>query len=61
MNIALSQHAKQRLAERFNISTTQDSIRIPNLEPLHGDKYVFQDSILVIRDGVLITIYKRYE
>ena len=60
MNVTLSQHAKQRLQERFNISTTQDAIRIPNLEPLHGDKYVFQDSILVIRNNVLITIYPRY-
>jgi len=60
MNVALSQHAKQRLSERFNITTTQDSIRIPNLTPLHGDKYLFQDNIMVIRNGVLVTIYPRY-
>jgi len=60
MNVTLSQHAKQRLSERFNIKTTQDSIKIPNLEPLHGDKYLFQDNVLVIRNNVLITIYPRY-
>ena len=59
MNLAISQHAKQRLNQRFGVSTTRDGVTINNLVPLHGDKYLYGDIVLVIRNNVLITIYPR--
>ena len=59
MDIALSQHAKERLNERFDIKANQDSIRIDNLTHLHNDKYLYCGTILVIRNNKLLTIYPR--
>lgn len=59
MNVKISVHAKKRLKQRFGIKTKMDGIKIENLQHLHNDKYVFDDTILIIKNNTLITIYTR--
>lgn len=58
LQVRISQHATERLQERFNIDTERKYIQVDCVH-LHGDKYLFGDVVLVIINDVLVTVYPR--